>query len=281
MRLPKTALALVALATAIVVSGCGGGAAGTPTPPPISDPNEVITKAITAAPDVKSLHIKLEVAGKISLSALSGASGGSALSGSIDLTGTTMEGDVDVANQAADLKLTLTGMLAMPALGLPSEIIVKDGSTYMKSSSTGKFSKTALGSLTSGLPVSIPSQDAAPSALTDQVATIRKQLTDAGLTVTMMPDDTVGGQAAYHVSMTYPIDKLNSLIASQAGSMASGLTFDKLAIDVWAYKDSQLPAKFEVAVGAGALGNLDITVTITAYNTPVTITAPAAGDIAP
>jgi hypothetical protein len=281
MRLPKTALALVALATAIVVSGCGGGAAGTPTPPPISDPNEVITKAITAAPDVKSLHIKLEVAGKISLSALSGASGGSALSGSIDLTGTTMEGDVDVANQAADLKLTLTGMLAMPALGLPSEIIVKDGSTYMKSSSTGKFSKTALGSLTSGLPVSIPSQDAAPSALTDQVATIRKRLTDAGLTVTMMPDDTVGGQAAYHVSMTYPIDKLNSLIASQAGSMASGLTFDKLAIDVWAYKDSQLPAKFEVAVGAGALGNLDITVTITAYNTPVTITAPAAGDIAP
>lgn len=273
MRLPKTALALVALATAIVVSGCGGGAAGTPTPPPISDPNEVITKAITAAPDVKSLHIKLEVAGKISLSALSGASGGSALSGSIDLTGTTMEGDVDVANQAADLKLTLTGMLAMPALGLPSEIIVKDGSTYMKSSSTGKFSKTALGSLTSGLPVSIPSQDAAPSALTDQVATIRKRLTDAGLTVTMMPDDTVGGQAAYHVSMTYPIDKLNSLIASQAGSMASGLTFDKLAIDVWAYKDSQLPAKFEVAVGAGALGNLDITVTITAYNTPVTITA--------
>jgi hypothetical protein len=273
IHLRRPALALVTLASIIVAAGCTGSS-GTPTPPPITDPHEIVTRAITAAPDIKSLHIKLEVSGSINTAALGGSGSGLGLSGKMDLAGTTLEGDVDVVKQAAELKL------AVPALfGMTGEIIVVDGNMYTKISLSGpKFSKSKL---SDSVPVAIPSPGAIASmALTDEVASVRKALDDAGVVATLKPDAKIGGKDAYDIAYTIPIDKVNGLLAADGGSTTAGMTLDSAAVELWVYKDSLLPAKAEIKGSSATLGSLDLIVTLTAYNAPVTISAPGASDIA-
>ena len=272
IRLARPALALVALAGVVIAGGCGSSS-GTPTPPPISDPHEVITQAVAHASAVKSLHIKIEVSGSVNTGALSGGSSGGLLSGNIDLSGATLEGDVDVTKQAADLKL------AIPSLfGTTGEIIVVDGYTYTKISLVGdKFTKSKL---SASIPVSLPSPGAiASGVITDQIDAFRKTLTDAGAVATLKPDDKVGGKDAYHVSISLPLDKINSMLAAQGGSAASGITLDSASVEIWTYKENLLPAKIEVKASAGAVGHLDVVVTVSNYDQAVTIKAPADSDV--
>ena len=271
-RLPKPALALMAV-TAIVFAGACGGNSGTPTPPPITDPSEVITKSVAVVPAVKSLHLKLEVSGKVNTGALTGgSSGGLGLSGNFDLAGTTVEGDVDVTKVATDLKFAVPGVL-----GLTGEAIVVDGNLYYKTSLTGdKFTQSKLSDT---VPVSIPSPGALASAdITSGIASLRKSLDDAGAKATLLADDQVNGKDAYHVSISVPVDKINAMLA-QSGSATAGLTLDSASVDYWAYKDSLLPAKISIVGSAGTLGNLSLTLTLTDYGKSVTVTAPAASDI--
>ena len=272
IRLPRPGLALTALAGVVIVSGCGGSS-GTPTPPPISDPAQVITQAIAHVPAVKSVHIKIEVSGSVNMGTLGGSSSGLGLSGSIDLSGSTLEGDVDITKQAADLKLAVPNLL-----GTTGEFIAVDGYLYTKISLSGtKFTKSKL---TDSIPVTIPSPGATASGgIMDQVASFRKALDDAGAVATLKPDDKVGGKDAYHVSISLPLDKINIMLAAQGGSAASGITLDSASVDIWTYKDSLLPAKIEIKGSAGATGNLDVIVTLSNYDQAVTITAPADSDV--
>jgi lipoprotein LprG len=271
-RLPKPALALLAV-TAIVFAGACGGNSGTPTPPPITDPSEVITKSVAVVPAIKSLHLKLEVSGKVNPGALTGgSSGGLGLNGNFDLAGTTVEGDVDVVKLATDLKFAVPGVL-----GLTGQVIVVDGNLYYKTSLTGdKFTQSKLSDT---VPVSIPSPGALASAdITGGIASLRKSLDDAGAKATLLPDDKINGKDAYHVSISVPVDKINAMLA-QSGSTMAGLKLDSASVDYWAYKDSLLPAKISIVGSAGTLGNLSLSLTLTDYGKSVTVTAPAASDI--
>jgi hypothetical protein len=255
-----------------MAGGCGGSS-GTPTAPPISDPSEVITKSVGNLPAVKSLHIKIDVTGKVNTEALSGSSsGGIGLSGNLDLAGTTIEGDVDVAKIATDLKFTLPSPLGT------GEVIVVDNNLYYKLTLFGgKFTKSALSDT---VPVSIPSPGAVASVdINSQVASLRKSLDDAGAKATLMADEKVNGKDAYHVSILMPIDKINALLAAEGGAATSGMKLDTATFDYWAYKDSVLPAKATISGSAGSLGNVNLVLTLTDYDKPVTINAPAASDI--
>lgn len=274
----RSALAVVASIGLVAAAGCGGSSA-TPTPTPISDPNLVITQAVEKTANVTSLHIKIDVTGKVNTSSLSGgSSGGIGLGGNIDLAGTNVEGDIDVAKQAVDLKLAVPGLL-----GTTGEIIVVNGFAYYKISLMGdKFTKAKLSDLTGGLPVSVPT--ALPSgsgAIIDQVEQLRQQLKDAGVTTQLMPDDKVDGKDAYHIAVNLPLDKINALLAGEGGSTAAGMKLDSASADIWTYKDSNLPAKFEIKGSAATLGNLDVVITLTNYNQPVTIAAPPDSQIQP
>lgn len=263
----------MALAGVVIASGCGGSS-GTPTPPPISDPHEVITQAVALASAVKSLHIKIEVSGSVNIGALGGSSG-AGLSGNMDLSGTTLEGDVDVTKQAADLKLAVPGLF-----GTTGEFIVVDGYVYTKISILPQGDKFTKSKLSATIPVSIPSPGAiASGVITDQIDAFRKVLTDAGAVATLKPDDKVGGKDAYHVSISLPIAKINSMLGAQGGSAASGMTLDSASVEIWTYKENLLPARIEIKASAGATGNLDVVVTLSNYDQAVTIKAPADSDV--
>jgi hypothetical protein len=197
-RLFKPAFAVVAI-VGLVAAGCGGssGTPGPTAPPPISDPNEIITRSVTDVADATSLHFRADVSGKVNMSSLGSDSG---LSGSIDLAGTYAEGDVDIQNQAADLKFGLPGLL-----GLSGRVIIVDGYMYMQMSLQGdKYTKSKLDE---SLPVDLPSPDASASgAIASQVEELRKSLQDAGMTATLKGDEKVEGKDCYHVQITIPAD---------------------------------------------------------------------------
>jgi len=237
---------------------------------------------------VKSVHLKIAVNGTIKKEALSGASGssGPTITKDIVLDGTSIEGDIDVDKQAAHLTLNVPGLDLLGGTPITGDIIVVDKVGYAKISLLGEkyqtMSLSDLGDLTGSLPVSLPS--AGPSALTtveDQLTAFRKQLDDAGAKTTLVGLEKIGGKDAYHINISVPAEFLNKELAAQSSPDPAPLTIDSVSMDVWAYKDTYNLAQLEVKGAAAEFGSLDLIVTLTNYDVPVTITAPPASEIAP
>jgi 2'-5' RNA ligase len=115
------------------------------------------------------------------------------------------------------------------------------------------------------------------------VAKIRQTLDDAGAKATLVGVDKIGGQDAYHITISVPLDLINSKIAGAAASAAStaaaGLTIDSAAVDAWVYKNDNRLAKIDLKAASSKIGNLEVIVTVTNYDKPVTITAPPASQV--
>jgi hypothetical protein len=302
LRVPKPALSILAGLVVVIASACSSTAATSGAVPASAvagvtsgpaavasaavnpnDPSSIITQVLSSGQGTTSFHIKIEVTGTIKAAALKSAAGssGGALTGDVKLDGTAIEGDVDVVNKAAHMSLTVPPIAMLGNVPLTGDLIVKDSFLYYKVSLLGpKYTKTALGDLTSGLPVTVPT--AGPSALAgmaDQIAQLRQQLDAAGVKATLVGVEQIGGKDAYHISISVPLDKINTEIAAAAASEAPGMKIDSASVDVWTYKDSYQLAKIQIAGASSSLGNLGMTITITNYGAPVTVTAPAASDI--
>ena len=264
-RFPRVALAIVGLAGVFVAAGCNSAT------PSITDPNVVIDRSVSAAQAVKSVHVRVEVTGRVNTAALPGLNFGP-FSLNLDLAGTAAEGDVDVSNQAADLKLTLPAPLGK------GEVVVVGGSVYYKLGllSGSQFTPGRVGDyIPGGLPSPAVIAGADPSAA---IAAQTGELADLGATEKLLATDKVNGSDAYHVSISVPIASVNALLA-QNGSAVAGLQLDSASFDYWAYVDGVLPAQFEVKGSSAKLGTFDVTATLTNYNAAVTISAPAASEI--
>jgi LppX_LprAFG lipoprotein len=254
---------------ALAVIGCGSSS-GTPTAPPVSDPNEIITRSATGITAVQTVHFDVAVAGSINTAALGSSGGALGLSGALKLDGTTVSGDVDIQKQALHVTASMPALL-----GLSADIIQVDGFMYTKISLMGpkytKFPATTL-----------PVASAAPSASPDissMVSSLSTGLTASGAKATLVGRDQVDGRDAYHVSIDVPNSLLSQGVGALAGSAASGVSIDTLTLDYWVFVDSLNPAKLELKAGSATLGNLAVTVTLTKYNQPVTIKAPADSEI--
>ncbi len=272
IRFRRPALALCAFVVAVAASGCGSSS-GTPTAAPVSDPNEIITRSATGLENVQTLHFDVAIVGSVNMGALSGltGSGSSALSGSIKLDGASVTGDVDIAKQAYHISASLPTLF-----GLTADIIQVDGYTYTRISTSGdKYTKSQSSAL-------LPIPSAAPSAtlnVADTVDQLKAGLDAIGAKATLVGKDQVDGRDAYHVTVTVPTDKLNQEIGAAGGGAAGGVTVDTASFDYWVYVDSLQPAKLEVKASSASLGSLDVTMTLTKYGQPVTITAPPDSEI--
>ncbi len=246
-----------------------------------SDPNSIITRVISGGATVKSFHIKIELNGTVKAAALSGAAGANAqLKGDLKLDGTAVQGDVDVANQAAHLTASVPPLAMTGNVPINADLIVKGQILYYKTSMTGpKYLKLPLSGLANGLPVTLPTPGASVMAGTqDEVAKLRKQLDDAGAKATLVGVDQIGGKDAYHINVSVPLALINNAVAAQASS-APNMKIDSASIDAWVYKDNSQLAKLEVKGASAAIGSLDFVITITNYDQPVTIAAPPAAEV--
>jgi hypothetical protein len=263
------------------------GAAGDP-----NSPDGIITNAISGGTDIKSVHLKIEVGGTIKAAALKAAgdsTGGlsGALTNDLKLDGTSVEGDIDVVNQAVNLKIAVAAIPEFGGVPITGELIVKDQAMYYKISMLGPmYTKMPLGSLTQGLGVNVPLPTPGASALagvTDQIAEMQKQLQEFGAVAKLVGVEQIGGKDANHINVALPIDKINSQLAGAAGSSPdpdlANMKLDTAAIDFWIYKDNSQLAKITLAGGSSVAGNLALTITLTNYDVPVSIAAPPASQV--
>jgi len=286
---------------ALVVGGCSNGSAASPaasagasqvaavaTPTP-ADPDALFNLAIADGPAWKSFHLKIALNGTITASALKATGNPSwrNLKNDVSLDGTTIEGDMDPVDLACDLIVSIPATAATGA-AITGEAIVLDPIMYLKLSSSGpKFHKVKLGTLSSdvGLKVAVPTPGGSSLVgIANDVSTLRQTLEASGVTPTVVGIDEISGRDAYHIAVAVPLDKINADISAAAptagASFLGQMKIDSASAGIWIYEDSYQLAQVQIAGASSAVGNLSFTMTLTNFDEPVTITAPAASDIA-
>jgi hypothetical protein len=250
MRRRSFVLPVLFVAAAIVAGGCGGSG------PSLSDPREVLTKAVESMQKAKSVHLDATVDGTVNLDLL-----GTGQASDLALAGTSLSADIDI--EAGDVHLTL----AVPAmLGLTAEVIVVDDETYSKTSFTGeKFTKGDAAS--SDLPVDVSDPQASLKDLEDWLAKPEvdpKKLADA----------SCGTKTCYQVEIDLSPADIAALMpdAEEIGDATVVLT---ILID----KETLLPASVDVTASSAQLGEVTASLDLSNWDGALDIAAPPADQV--
>ncbi len=249
-------LALVAV-TMLVLGACTSAAS---TAPALTDPKDILSQSVASLKDVKSFHLQADITGQLKLDLT-----GSGSAGTIDLKGTTISGDVDIANKKAHLTFSAPGLF-----GASGDLIVIGDTSYVKISLLGdKYTKT----------VSDNKADPSASSATDPqtiINEVKKALDGLTTAPVKLADEKCGDQDCYHIQLTLNASDVSGAVGSAA---PSGLTGSG-TVDVWVQKNNLHPAKITAVINAGDTGTINVTVTLSGYDQPVTITAPPDDQVA-
>lgn len=258
-------LSLIA-ASAIVIAACSGAAAS----PALTDPRLILANTTTSLQNLKSVHFKVAISGSINSAALTGGSSNTspapdASAANLDLSGTTLEGDVDVTDSSGQVAVNVPALLALSA-----NVIEVGGIAYIKTSLSGpQYSKLDTSALTGALP--LPSLglggSPGPAEASAMISAVQAELAKLPAP-TKLADETVNGQDCYHVQ---------EKVASSDIPEASGLLGDAsgtLTVDLWTQKSDLRPSRVVILIDAASLGNVSLTVDLTNYDAALTIAAP-------
>ena len=228
----------------------------------LTDPNQILAAAATNAASATSAHVDLTAGGTVSLDPL-----GTGAGTPIDLSGTTLNADLDLRN--AKTRATFS---APNLLGLAGEVIVADA-VYLKSTLTGpKYRSTPLTG-TSEPPL---------KGLTDLLARTDLQPTKGA-------DAPCAGGTCYTLTMQIDPSDLGAL-GGVAAALPSALPIPLPAPDV---SDAKVDLTLHIdqattrlsdaiaAVDLGETGKLTLQGTFTRWNEPVNISAPPADQVEP
>jgi len=243
---------------AIALAACGN----TPSLPALTDPNEIITAALHATEDAKSVHIDVTLDGSINAD-LTGTGGTGTV---LPLTGTTAAADVDMAGGKAH------ATFAIPAfLNLNGELIQIGETSYLKTSLTGPQFEAQ--QATDTLPVD-------PTDASGMVDDLGDFLTADGVDPVKGDDVDCGGKQCYTVSIELTSDELAALGADQA---TAGLPLDlgaaSLAVTVRVEKDTYRLAGVGIVVSLGEQGSLTVDLTLSKWDQPMDISPPPADQV--
>jgi LppX_LprAFG lipoprotein len=249
-RRAVAAFALVALATA----ACGGPAAT-----PLTDPAEILQKGAASLGAMTSLHLRGAVGGEFPIS-IGGAGGGAP----VPLDGTTLDGDIDVANGELAVEL-----LAPALVNLRVNLVVADGATYLKAPL-----------LTGDTWLRQPSAGGIgdPGAAIDGLATF---LARPELKPELLADTRCGGVDCYSVRFTVPASEVRDALGS-LGSAIPGLSGDAVGdvtVTAGVRKDNLQLATLGLDIPTGGQQPLTIDLELSKVNEPVTITPPPADQV--
>ncbi len=270
--MPRRMLSFLAAAV-ILIAACSGGSAATPCPDRSS--RQSWPQSATSLKDVKTVHVKVAVSGSIDTSGLLGgdnASSAPAASGSgssLDLSGTTIEGDIDVANSAGQVTATVPALLNLTA----NVVYRRWYGLHQDQPDRTPVREARHVRLASGLPIpSLPAAGSpgpeASAMLSDLQAALAKLPAP-----TQLADETVNGQDCHHIQLA--VSSADLPLASDALNGASG----SATVDVWTQKSDGRPSRLVVAVNGGAQGNITFTIDLTNYDAALTIAAPPADQI--
>lgn len=243
----RRALALAILVLVPLVAAACGSNAG----PTISDPKEILTRAVAAMQQAKTAHVAAKVDGTLSPLILGGGQ-----TGDITLDGTTMSADIDFEHKNLHLNASVPAML-----GLTADIIVVGPDTYTKVSLAGdKYQKSATAASSSTDPLAAISQLAA-------------FLDRPEINATKKADASCGSKRCYVVAVDLTADALKTLVpGTDLGDATVGVT-------IRVEQDTLYPAGIDVAAKGSRIGDLTLKVEISGWNKAVTVTPPPADQV--
>jgi hypothetical protein len=255
IRRPRYLL-LAATVAAVLVAACGT----TPTGPALTDPKEIVTAALTATENAKSVHLAATVDGEATVALPIGGGTGTPL----DLTGTTGSADVDFVKPAAHATFALKA-----GVTVNGEVIAVDGKTYLKTTATGPlYQESAAGASLFD-----------PSLVGGLIDNLGDILLKPGLDLVKGADVACGSQQCYTVSAELTADDLGTTAMTGLPVDLAGATL-KLTIRV----EKDLPyhlAGVTAVLTTPDSGDLTVDVTASKWDEPVTITAPPADQVKP
>ncbi len=246
---------LLLVMTAVLVA-CGAGA--------VTDPKEIITQGLDKTGDLTSFHVSLALTGSIT-EPKSGTK--------IALDGTTFEGDVATSGSASFT-------LAVPTLlGLKGDILLIGKDLYVKTTLTGaKWSHQAM-------PIPSPDASAAPASPGTNpkafIAELKKFLAKDGVVTKKLDDVTCGDRKCYHVQVTIPSSLMSNMAsASPMPSLNLADIFgDALVVDLQFDKDKLWLTSWSTKIDSAKIGTLSLTLTLSAFDEPVTVSPPPANQV--
>jgi hypothetical protein len=303
VRIGKSVLAMLA-GLSLILGGCAGAATSspgssstaggktasaavaTPSPTPV-DGDALFAKGIAGGPTWKSFHVKIALGGTVKASFIKSSDPATTIKNDLTLDGAVIEGDIDAVNLALHLPMTIPAMPGLSSDPLVVDVIIKDSVLYLKSPASGtKYHSTKLGTAAKELGITQPVPTPGGSALVgmaDMVETLRQHLEGNGVTPTVAGIESIGGKDAYRIDLSVPLDKLNGDIAAAEASanadITQKMTIDSASASIWIYKDTYQLAQVQLAGASSSVGNLTFTMTLTNFDQPVTIDAPAAKDV--
>jgi LppX_LprAFG lipoprotein len=238
------------VAAGLLLAACGGGA------PEQTDPKEIVTQGLEATAGLTSAHIVLTLDGTATLAELGGE---------MTLDGTKLEGDVDIANKEGHLTFAVP-----PLFGMTGEVIQIGEDSYVKTSMTGDT--WAHSTVSEDDPMSGAVDPA--EGLDELSAFLDKE----GVEVEKLDDTACGDSTCYAVRLTIPAELLSDAAEGQSMNPAE-LVGESLVLDLYFDQEDQWLTGMSTQVSAESVGELTLSVTLSAFNEPVDVEAPPADEV--
>ena len=240
----------------------------------LTDPNAILAAAASATASATSVHLDVSADGPIEFDPF-----GTGAGAAINLRGTTAAADLDLA--ANEVRATFSSPNLM---GIAGELIVVNGSAYLKSTLTGP----------NYLKIAVPGTNlASPLPSTPVLGGLTDLLTRADLKPTKGDDVPCAGGTCYTITINLTPEELAALGGGSGadGAIPSlptipGIPLPDLAtasvdLSIQVEQTSTRLSGIDVVLHLGDVGDPHLVATFTKWNEPVTIAAPPADQVAP
>ena len=252
-RSGRAALALTAT-LAVLIGACNSA----PAAPALTDPKDILTKAVVSVKDVKTVEFTGAFTGSMTAAQL----------GAIDLSTVKMSGAVDIPSKKAKFSLD-----APSILGTKVDALVIDQTAYYKVA--GPLAMSLNASADKFTKVPIPADSSNPVSQVTDVATLttntQAQLDKLPTAPVKQADETCGDQDCYHVTIKMTAADLKQLDSTSA------LDGD-VSVDVWTHKSDYRPAKLAISATTSQLGTFGVSLDLN-YDVSVSVDAPPADQV--
>lgn len=252
---PARPLAAAVAVVAIVLSACNGAP---PAAPALTDPKEILTKAVVSVKDVKTFEFTGAFTGSLTAPQL----------GAIDLSTVKMTGAFDMTNKKAKFSLDAPSLL-----GTKIDALLLDQAAYYKVA--GPFAVTLHASADKYTKVPLPTGSSDPVS---QITDVTKLAADTQAQLDKLPeapvkqaDEKCGTQDCYHVTI--------KVTAAEMQALSPSSTVDgDVSVDVWTRKSDYRPAKLALSATTSQLGTFGVSLDLN-YDVSVSVDAPPADQV--
>jgi hypothetical protein len=273
--------AILALVLGVVLAACGNGTSSpsAASAAGLTDPKEILARSLTALNDAQTFHLSGSLSGTLEADLTN-----SGTNSAIDLQGTSLTADADVPNERASLSISVPALFALKV-----DYLQIGSDTYSRNSLAGSsWTHTSEAAGASSPPSAVPTPrriggasptpaaPPTPVASLDLVGQITAGLDNLPNPPTKGPDAACGLKTCYTIVLNVPLNSSDDTglgLPLPSGASAS------VALTLSIEQDTLLPVQAVAVINGGANGTFNLTLNLSKFNAPVTISAPPADQV--